>query len=282
MCIISQPVNTVSDTNILVAIDDTQSRQLVVYSNKVDNISDANAMILPVPNPATVSFHNLGIYPNMFKDMSKAFRSKVASISNSYSYSYSTNSVPRTLEVFNVGSYKVSLAKNLGELRLVDSRVFNLSEGCEDMLKDYPSGFGFIICKLASGVEKYHPFGYSHDIINKTTIFVPTKHYHSHVSMENYAPDATIGRSSRGLYNRFSNIPYLARDTNSEEWNHDIYLYNITGKAIGDMSGITGQYFWNNTVCVPRFDFNFDSCRTMEKHTIRGNQDNKDLILQVA
>jgi hypothetical protein len=266
MCIISQPVNTVSDTNILVAIDDTQTRQLVVYSNKVDNISDANAMILPVPNPTTVSFHNLGMYPNMFKDMSKAFRSKVASVSNSYSYSYSTNSVPRTLEVFNVGSYKVSLAKNLGELKLVDSRVFKLSDGCEDMLKDYPSGFGFIICKLGSGLEKYHPFGYSHDIVNKSSIFVPTKHYHSHVSMENY--------------NRFSNIPYLHQT--DEEWNHDIYLYNITGKAINDMSGITGQYFWNNTVCVPRFDFNFDSCRTMEKHTIRGNQDNKDLVLQVA
>ncbi len=71
MCIISKEVKSVSKTQILVAVDSKKERQLVVYSNKIDNFIPGNAMILPVPNPSSVKFHNLYTYTDIFNDCNK-------------------------------------------------------------------------------------------------------------------------------------------------------------------------------------------------------------------
>lgn len=73
MCIISNSVNKVSDTKILIAVNEKTDRQLVVYSNKVDNNSAKNAMILPVPMSNSVKFINLSNYKNIFEDCEKVF-----------------------------------------------------------------------------------------------------------------------------------------------------------------------------------------------------------------
>jgi hypothetical protein len=41
----------------------------------------------------------------------------------------------------------------------------------------YQPYWGFIICKLSTGPELYHPFGYSHQIIDNK-IYIPTRHFH--------------------------------------------------------------------------------------------------------
>ena len=62
MCIISNAVENVSNTKILIATNLSTNRQLTVYSNTVANISHNNAMILPVPYPQTIQFHDLELH----------------------------------------------------------------------------------------------------------------------------------------------------------------------------------------------------------------------------
>ena len=54
MCLISTEIQNVSKTKILVAPNFDKTRQLTVYSNFVNNISESNAMVLPVPNSNSI------------------------------------------------------------------------------------------------------------------------------------------------------------------------------------------------------------------------------------
>lgn len=63
---------------------------------------------------------------------------------------------------------------SLNDLSRVDGSVFNLSHVCFDLLKSiYDYTFGFVICKLAKGLENYHPFAYSHKMIQSRQLFLP-------------------------------------------------------------------------------------------------------------
>lgn len=184
MCMISNEIESVSNTKILVAPNHDKSRQLIVYSNYVSNVSESNAMVLPVPLPQTLQFIDLSKYADLFEDCDKCFY-------NPYeSRSFSTNSFntkdDKPLQVFNVGSYKVSVAMNLEQISKVDSRVFKLSPGLNQVLNTfyYQPYWGFVICKLNSGPESYHPLAYSHQIID-SKIYIPTRHYHKEVEWAN-------------------------------------------------------------------------------------------------
>ena len=180
MCLISTEIQNVSKTKILVAPNFDKTRQLTVYSNFVNNISESNAMVLPVPLPNSVQFIDLSKYANLFEDCAGCFYNpyKSKSFGMLSTNSYNTRD-DKPLEVFNVGSYQVSLAKSLEQISRVDPRVFKLSTGLKQTLEMfyYQPYWGFIICKLARGSESYHPFGYSHDIIDNK-IYIPTRHYH--------------------------------------------------------------------------------------------------------
>ncbi len=177
MCLISTEINKVSDTKIFVSPSSDKKRQLTIYGNKVDNISNGNAMVLPVPLPETLQFHNLSNYKDFFEDCFKCFSQPMLK-----SLSYSLNSIKEAegLEVFNVGSYLVSVAKNLDQLDKLNTKVFVLSPGLKSVLEMfyYQPYWGFIICKLAPGNNDYHPFAYSHDIISQK-IYIPTRHFHT-------------------------------------------------------------------------------------------------------
>ena len=67
MCIISLPIQQVDTTKIFVAVE--ESTQLIVYSNTIENYTNNNAMILPVPNPSSLKFINLTEYPEIFDDL---------------------------------------------------------------------------------------------------------------------------------------------------------------------------------------------------------------------
>jgi hypothetical protein len=135
MCIISNPVETVSQTKILVAPSKDKTRQLTIYSNQVNNTSESNAMILPVPNPSSVKFVDLSAYKHIFTDVDRAFyKPQTRSYESKIRLSFGTNSAK--LQVFNVGSYKASLAMNFEDLKRVDDSVFKLSSGCCDLLKE--------------------------------------------------------------------------------------------------------------------------------------------------
>jgi hypothetical protein len=183
MCIISAKVNTVAKTKLLVAINNQTNRQYVVYANTVDNPTANNAMILPVPNPKSIKLHNLSAYSHIFDDCNKSFVERIKLSSDSV-VKKSKASLNASLKVYDIGSYKVSIAYSLDDIKRINANVFTLSPGCESMLhNNYANGmYGFIICKLDNGNKIYHPFGYSHDLPNNQQVFIPTKHYHPHES----------------------------------------------------------------------------------------------------
>ena len=184
MCLISTEIESVSNTNILVAPNFDNTRQLVVYSNHINNVSgESNAMVLPVPFPHTIKFIDLSTYVNLFEDCAKCFYNPNMSFNLSFSSNSSNARDDKPLQIFNVGSYKVSIAMNLEQIKKVDSKIFKLSTGLNQTLQTFyhQPYWGFIICKLNLGPEKYHPFAYSHQIID-SKIYIPTRHYHQEVS----------------------------------------------------------------------------------------------------
>jgi hypothetical protein len=172
---ISTEVNNVSDTKIFCAPNANGSRQITIYSNKVDNISKGNAMVLPVPNPESLQFHDLSRYQQFFDDCKSCFTTE----NRSYSLNYNSIDSAENLSVFKVGSYLVSVAKNLQQVEMADKKIFILSPELKEVLSMYyyQPFWGFIICRLEHGTQDYHPFAYSHNIIGGK-IYVPTRHYH--------------------------------------------------------------------------------------------------------
>lgn len=182
MCMISNEIESVSNTNILVAPNHDNTRQLTVYSNNVNNISESNAMVLPVPLPQTLQFIDLSEYKDIFEDCAKCFYNPYKTKSLNFSTNSFNTKDDEPLQVFNIGSYKVSVAMNLEQISRVDSRVFKLSPGLAQTLNTfyYQPYWGFVICKLNAGPETYHPLAYSHQIID-SKIYIPTRHYHQEV-----------------------------------------------------------------------------------------------------
>jgi hypothetical protein len=301
MCMISQEVETVNDTKIFCGLNSNKNKQITVYSNTVNNISNNNAMVLPVPFPESVTFHNLENYKTFFKDCEDCFYLQ----SNSYgmrgittnSFNDCLESKSQSLKVFDVGSYKVSLAKNLNDLKRVNKSVFDLSSGLDEILrKNYANPhFGFIICKLAEGNETYHPFAYSHSIFNKK-VFIPTKHYHKESDNNNYFNTGSDFASAQGWsgnlisgnditsVNRKNMSSHSSNDSYADDWGHDIYLYNVDIKSNNDVKQMnTSKYAWNNEnkIKFQKLDFPLDkNCVEFRKVQINGRHKNVDLILQ--
>jgi hypothetical protein len=269
MCIISAKVHNVANTKLLVAVNLQTKRQYVVYSNVVDNATTNNAMILPVPNPGSVKFHNLSAYAHIFEDCDKSF---IKQVSKSI---YNTKSVLKnTLKVFDVGSYKVSIANSLEDIKRINTNVFSLSPGCESLLqKNYSNSlYGFIICKLDKGNKQYHPFGYSHNLPNDEKVFIPTKHYHPHES--NDYVGFGFGGNGYSLYEDKKPI--------KEEWDHDIYLINVSPNFHNLLAPRGVLYDWNKEFYVNSSlaDFDFGDVYQAGRHRVFGHLDNIDLILK--
>jgi hypothetical protein len=213
MCLISTEIESVTNTKILVAPNHNNTRQLTVYANYVNNISESNAMVLPVPLPQTLQFINLSGYKDLFEDCAKCFYNpnKSLNYSNSLSTNSSNSKDDKPLQVFNIGSYQVSVAMNLEQIEHVDSKVFILSPGLKQTLQRfyYQEYWGFIICKLNSGHESYHPIAYSHQIID-SKIYIPTRHYHQEVKW------AEVNNWALGTH-----IDPKENPLNAKSWNED-------------------------------------------------------------
>ena len=56
-----------------------------------------------------------------------------------------------TLQVHDVGNYKVSVAPDLKDLRRVDTSVFTLAPGIDKLLADtYGKNVSFVVCRIKS------------------------------------------------------------------------------------------------------------------------------------
>lgn len=276
MCIISGPVKGVSNTQIFVGTNKDRTRQVTVYGNKVDNVSKGNAMILPVPFPASVTLIDLSKYTDIFTDCQRDFYNTMKSLSFSRSYNgIATDS----LQVFDVGSYSISIAHNLQDLKRVDASVFLLHRECADVLaKHYPEHhWGFLICKLKNGNHKYHPLAYSHTILNNK-FFIPTLHHHAESSKPHMVgPIMGINtRGGTGLMD-FSMFEKDEKQHTEGDWDHTIYVHN------GLKSSYNGAYEWSGECHVNKqlLQFPLSKARYFERIDIEGQHSNIDIYVPV-
>lgn len=198
MCIITDEIKEVTNTEILVCLNSSKNEQLTVYSNKTINYTLNNFMILPVPTNISdqIRFIDLtGI--DVFSKLDKLFKQ---GFPQSYTASFS-NSLGTGVEYHSVGSYDVFVCKNLSAI----VNNFQISNKVIQLLaKYYSKQFAFLLCRLKNGQEyKYHPLAYIHHIRDKN-LFIPTKHLHIHRQGDEY-------------------------EKHYEHWDHHIYVYNYLG-----------------------------------------------------
>jgi hypothetical protein len=178
MCCFSQPVISVSGTNIF-ARPDVEGRQLLVYSMTIKAKKDL-AMILPLPvkTPAgekDVKFIDLKEYPEFFADMESGFPKPTPMASEDPTQGHAiTNSA--TLEVVKVGEFEASFVPAQNDFSRLDER-FRLPKDAWKQLPEYES-YGFAVFKLKPGAMKVHPMAFSFPRRLPKTLFFPTVHIH--------------------------------------------------------------------------------------------------------
>lgn len=178
MCIFAEPVRHVAKTRIAVLTDGEEGNlRFTAYQMAVDLLGRGNAMILPVPCDKGIGLVDMSGCKDFFKILDRLWpepvtRGMTKGISNDGFLGM------RHLEVHKVGSYEVSVAGEVDDIRRVDPSVFNLSLDTEAILRaNYPQGFSFVVAKLTQGGE-IHPLGYTYDAANPGEVFVPTRHGH--------------------------------------------------------------------------------------------------------
>src|SRR5690349_8631623 len=124
MCCFSQPVISVSGTNIF-ARPDADGRQLLVYSMTIHARNDL-AMILPLPvkTPAgekDVKYIDLKEYPEFFADMEVGFHPPTKS-ERMFTLSAVPSAASNRLEVVQVGSFEASFVPAQKDFLRLDKR----------------------------------------------------------------------------------------------------------------------------------------------------------------
>ena len=176
MCIFTQPVISVSNTQIF-ARQSGNGTQFLAYQMNYES-RNPNAMILPLPvrQPAHedfLRFIDLKHYENFFDDLDDGFPIySPPSIGCSAPF----NLVSRTdLEVFNVGNYIASFVPSLSDFNRLGSQ-FKLPDATWARIPGYEQ-FGFAVFQLAAGTLKPHPLAFEFQTAN-VDLFFPTVHIH--------------------------------------------------------------------------------------------------------
>src|ERR1041385_8680955 len=176
MCCFSQPVISVSGTNIF-ARPDANGRQFLVYSMSIDARKDL-AMILPLPvkTPAgekDLEFIDLKGYPGFFDDLKSGF--PVLLKGHGRALVSSSESMDK-LEVVQVGDFEASFVPAVKDFARLDER-FRLPGDAWKLLPQYQS-YGFAVFKLKPGAATIHPMAFSFPRRDPYALFFPTVHIH--------------------------------------------------------------------------------------------------------
>ena len=178
MCCFSQPVVSVSATNIFARPAD-EGRQFLVYSMTLKAKEDL-AMVLPLPvkigtGEKDVSFIDLSGYPDFFGDLLRGFPQPVMT-EGTKSRGFSAPSAAAPLEVVSVGSFEASFVPLSKDFSRLDER-FRISDETWKQLPTY-ADYGFAVFKMKSGDAKIHPMAFSFPRRDTKSLFFPTVHIH--------------------------------------------------------------------------------------------------------
>lgn len=208
MCIIVGEVNSVSNTQIVVAdlAHEKRDEQLVVYANMVNITGAPVAMVLPFYNAEGRGVDVIATVPEdmVLFDMLKSattVKSRSASLSANGFYDCAKEDF---LEVQRAGAYRYSVAPLATDLVRADPAIFsNLQPDLGALFAEYQAaGFGFIVCIIDASAS-YAPFAYVSQRQADGGLFVPTRHHHSH--------PVSFTRSMRSI---------------GEDWDHSVYVWN--------------------------------------------------------
>ncbi len=167
MCCFTQPVLSVSNTNIFARSGEGRL-QFLAYQMQLDARVDlAMVLPLPVPHESSLRFINLEGYPTFFTAMTAAVFPPVQSRSGS-------RSMP--LEVVSVGSFDASFVPKMADFSRLDAR-FRLPAGTWEKLPQYMD-WGFAVFKLKPGQHKVHPMAFEFPRRHPRELFFPTVHVH--------------------------------------------------------------------------------------------------------
>jgi len=179
MCIIQGFTDSVSQTTIVVA-PMKPDKQLTVYRNTVHMAPGGKtpAMILPVPEGDVRLLHPEDFNAAaLINACSEAFPpAKARWTCRGYAPSFST------LDVKEVGAYRVSIVPDIDAFSRVNREVFELEDEVGKLLRrEYAKGFSFIVARMRTDADKetkFEPLAYVHKRMPDGTLFVPTYHYH--------------------------------------------------------------------------------------------------------
>ena len=177
MCIFTQPVTSVNNTQIF-ARRSGNGTQFLAYQMSYES-QEPNAMILPLPvkkpaNDQTLNFIDLKNYDAFFDKLADGFPFHSPS-GIGCSMPSSANVTCDSLEVFKVGNYIASFVPTLADFDRLDSK-FTLPAEIWANIPRYED-FGFAVFQLAAGSLKPHPMAFEFQTENDE-IFFPTIHIH--------------------------------------------------------------------------------------------------------
>lgn len=185
VCCFSQPVVSVTDTNIFARMS-TDGWQYLVYQMKFESMEN-NAIILPLPVelPATdddsLEFISLEAYGDFFKDLSKGFplaRSRALPAAGGIDSAAPANRA--LLKVHDVGEFNASFVPRVADFDRLDEQ-FRIPPETWSEIPAY-ADYGFAVFQLKSLKGKPHPMAFRFrsrlSEPNAETVFFPTVHIH--------------------------------------------------------------------------------------------------------
>lgn len=211
-------------------------------------------MCLPVPNPTTVRFETV---PDDL--MAHCARSIQRERSWGRTLGISDGG---PLTVVSHGSYDVVLVPSISALNQAPTG-FRVGHNVAHFLQEqYGSNMGVLLCRLKSGHTSYTPFAYSHELLEDGCLFVPTKHYHTHVGDPDILMDPTVL-------------------TLQADWDHEIYSYMTTPSAHNTQGFLPTPHNYIPWNSMPA-EFKWSPERPL--HLLRrvGNWPNMDIVLPLT
>jgi hypothetical protein len=185
MCIFSQPVVSVTNTNIFARML-ADGWQHIVYQMDFESAKD-NAIILPLPVTLAVTetesleFISLQDYGNFFEDLRKGFPRAVPKSLRSDSLKSSKHPTESKIVVHEVGDFVASFVPSQADFERLDEQ-FRIPKESWDQIPKY-SDYGFAVFQLSKRSGKPHPMAFKfHSRLNtgdkSSQIFFPTVHIH--------------------------------------------------------------------------------------------------------